>query len=174
MKNFHGVAGIILWIVLPLTSCDRDQGSVTGKVEFYLVAEFNTVGERCAIDLHSVELDPDPLIWYAELLSYNPEEHIFEITDGAKNTIQNLEHSVFGVPFGVTADGALVYTGYFWPGYSSLSCQWIVIDPLFWMGGNSLRVELGYPGLLEGAEIPDLRNDPRILDIFRRDGKLVE
>lgn len=174
MKSFHGIASIILWILLPFASCDWDQGNVTGKVEFYLVAEFNTVGEGCAIDPQSVKLYPDPLIRYSELLSYNPEEHTFEITDGAKDTIRNLEHSVVGVPFGVTAGGELIYTGYFWPAYSSLSCQWVVIDPLFGMRGNTLRVELGYPGISEGAEIPDRRNDPRILGIFRRDGKLVE
>jgi hypothetical protein len=41
-------------------------------------------------------------------------------------------------------------------------------------GDNELWVELGYPGPIDGVEIPDERNHPLILDIFRRDGKLIE
>jgi len=37
-----------------------------------------------------------------------------------------------------------------------------------------MHVNLGYPGQIEGAVIPDLHNDDRILRIFRRDGKLVD
>ncbi len=42
-------------------------------------------------------------------------------------------------------------------------------------GANELIVELGYPGLInDGTEIPDERNNPLILDIFSRDGKLID
>ena len=77
-----------------------------------------------------------------------------------------MEHSIGGIAFAVTANEELVYTGYFVPSYSSASVQWIVIDPLFWHLTNRMYVNLGYPGLFEGAVIPDHRNDERILKIF--------
>ena len=76
--------------------------------------------------------------------------------------------------FAVAADEELAYTGYFWPGYSSMGCQWITTDPLFIGNRNTMTMGLGYPGLIEGTSIPDNRNDPRILEIFRADGKLIE
>jgi hypothetical protein len=55
-----------------------------------------------------------------------------------------------------------------------MSCQWVVADPLFYGINDGLKINLGYPGTWEGYEIPDKRNDPRILAVFRKDGKLVE
>jgi hypothetical protein len=174
MRCIPTLPGTLLLICLSLAACDKNQSGVTGVVELYLMDEFGTVGEGCAIDPGTVKLQQEPLLWYANFLSYSPSEYAFTITYDARDTIEKMEHSVFGVPFGVTAGGELIYTGYFWPGYSSLGCQWIVIDPVFWRDGDKLYVELGYPGLMEGAEVPDHRNDPRILGIFRRDGKLAE
>jgi hypothetical protein len=39
---------------------------------------------------------------------------------------------------------------------------------------GELRMRLGYPGQATDGSIPDLRNEKIILDIFRRDGKLIE
>ena len=157
-------------------SCDRKRDDVGGVVELYLLEDFQTAGERCAIDNSTVHLQGEPLIGYDDLLGYDPEDHAFHVSGAALDAVENLQHSVWGIAFGVTANGELVYTGYFWPMYSSLSCQWVIIDPIHMMmaGDGTMRVELGYPGLIEGAEIPDSRNDPSILAIFRRDGKLIE
>jgi hypothetical protein len=51
-------------------------------------------------------------------------------------------------------------------------CQWVVADPLFIENDHGLMINLGYPGTWEGYEIPDKRNDPRILETFKQDGKL--
>jgi hypothetical protein len=37
---------------------------------------------------------------------------------------------------------------------------------------NKMQVRLGYPGLLPGQVIPDKRNDPRIIQVFKQDNKL--
>ncbi len=161
-------------MILLLYSCDKQGNDATGIVEFFLLEAYETVGEGCEIEQGSAKLETAPLIRYADLLQYDAGETTFTISPDAKETIDSMEHSVFGVPFGVTAGGELIYTGYFWPAYSSLGCQWIIIDPLFFRGENKLVVELGYPGQIDGVAIPDHRNDPRILEIFRRDGKLVE
>ena len=35
-------------------------------------------------------------------------------------------------------------------------------------------MEMGYPGPVVDSFVPDKRNDPHILEIFRADGKLIE
>lgn len=160
-------------------SCEKDSGDIPGadipgEVEFYLLDFYENLDSTPAIDLTSIVLSEDPLLIYEELKSYNAREYFFKITGEAKDKIEGMEHSVRGVAFAVTANEEVVYTGYFVPSFSSISLQWIVIDPVFWHLTNRMQVNLGYPGTFEGSEIPDLRNDERILEIFRRDRRLVE
>ncbi|HBG25425.1 MAG TPA: hypothetical protein DDX10_10330, partial [Rikenellaceae bacterium] len=86
--------------------------------------------------------------------------------------IKNIDHSVSGVAFAVTANGRVVYTGYFWPMFSSASCNWVTIDPIIAEYAKELKVTLGYPGDWEGVE--DRRNDERIISILSRDKKLIK
>jgi hypothetical protein len=167
---------LALLFVGTLISCDKNEsdptGDIPGEVKFYLIDAYETVDETPEIDFGTVVLNEDPLLYYSDLKAYNAREFFFKLTDGARDKIENMEHSVGGIAFAVTADEELVYTGYFVPSYSSISMQWVVIDPTFWHFTNRMYVNLGYPGQVEGVEIPDLRNDERILRIFRRDGKL--
>lgn len=161
-------------ILLMLPGCEKNQTNVTGEVELYLLQSYSTIDQTCAIDASSVELKDKPLISYSDFKSYDAKEYIFKISDRASKAVESLEHDVSGLPFAVVADNQLIYSGYFWPSYSSAMCQWIVIDPFMISGKNELRLRLGYPGPVEGVEIPDERNHELILGIFRRDGKLIE
>ncbi len=143
-------------------------------MEFYLLEAWENLNSTPAIDLGVHCSQEHPLLTYSELKSYNSKEYFFKVSDAARELIEGMEHSVGGIAFAVTANDVVVYTGYFVPCYSSVSVQWIVIDPLFWHLTNRMYVNLGYPAQFEGFEIPDLRNDERILKIFRRDRKLVE
>lgn len=176
MKKLIFYAALFIIVSSLLAACDKndDPERVTGGVELYLLESFETVESSCQIDNSTAVLKQDPFIKYSDFLSYNPEEYVFRVSEDAEETIENMEHPVNGVAFGVTADDELVYTGYFWPAHSSLICNWICIDPLSIYQGNELMVQMGYPGMMEGWEIPDKRNDPRILTIFRGDGKLIE
>ena len=165
----------IFALLLPAgTACEKAEADQDGGVEIYLLAFYETIGEECAIELSSVVIEEEPLVPYEDIRSYNSKEHEFRITSEASSAIESLPHSVTGLPFAVTADREIIYTGYFWPAYSSATCQWIVIDPLMLFGRNKLRVQLGYPGPLYGVEIPDERNQRKILKILRSDGKLLE
>ena len=165
---------LIALLFITTTSCEKWRGDAVGDVELYLLESYQTEDQSWAIQSSSIKLYKAPLIPYADINSYNSKKHIFKISDAAASVVKDLEHSVHGLAFAVTANGEVVYTGYFWPSYSSASCQWIVIDPLMIFGDSELRVELGYPGLFEGVDIVDERNNELILDIFRRDGKLKD
>ena len=159
-------------LLLVFAGCEKTSFNSNSKVELYLISSFSKMNNTWGIDESSVITKSNPLIEYSDFLSYNPKDYTFELTSSASETVKNLDHSVFGLAFAIKADESIIYTGYFWPSYSSASCDWIVIDPLSTLIGNKLQVRLGYPGLVQGQIIPDKRNDIRILRIFKRDNKL--
>ena len=142
-------------------------------VNFYLLEKYET-NQGCEIDENLIELSEDPIIPYVDIIAYNSIEYKFQFSEKAQKIVGQMDHSVLGVPFAIAEGKELIYTGYFWPAYSSASCDWITIDPMSIEYSGEAIMSLGYPGLLPGHSIPDKRNDARILEIFRRDGKLIE
>lgn len=166
---FKFILGLLVIFSVGCQTDDEDRN--LGRVELYLIDDFSRMGQSYQIDERSVVANDVAFIEYNELLSYDPEAHLFQLSDTAKERIGNLEN-IHGRPFAIKADGKLIYTGYFWQSYSSSICDWVVIDPLLAGIRNELKVQLGYPGLVQGQVIPDRRNDRRIIEIFQRDNKL--
>ena len=169
---------ITLFVALTFvfSACGKNENTnpVNGHVELYLLDSFKTIGYTGQIDEKTIVLKARPLVTYSDFLSYDPATYTFKISNTAREAIKSLEHSVHGLAFAIKANNVLIYSGYFWPGYSSASCDWVVIDPMGLSLDNKLMVELGYPGFMEGQVIPDRRNDQRILDIFAGDNKLIK
>lgn len=155
-------------------ACDKNDDPVVGEVEFFLLDSYETYGNTPAIDATTAVLENTPFLSYADLVSYNSETYTFELSAAGVEAVKDQSYPVDGKAFGVVANGNLIYTGYFWPSYSSMSCHWVVIDPTLTEINNQLRVRLGYPGEANDGSIPDERNEDVILDVFKRDGKLVE
>ena len=165
----------IIGILSVLTyGCEKDGINSDGKVELYLLDSYSKIENSFQIDEATIKTQTSPLISYTDFISYDSINYTFELSDKAKNTIKNMEHSVHGVAFAVKANGTLIYSGYFWPSYSSASCDWVVIDPMMSSIDNKIIVSLGYPGLFQGQVIPDKRNDSRIIEIFEYDNKLIK
>jgi hypothetical protein len=167
----HAIIGILSFALL---GCEKEEMKLDGIVELYLLDSYSTLENSFQIDETTITTNNFPLIGYLDFISYDPKNYTFEISDKAKNAIGNLEHSVHGVAFSVTANGTIIYSGYFWPSYSSASCDWIVIDPVMVGSDNKITVNLGYPGLVQGHTIKDRRNDGRIIRIFESDAKLLK
>ncbi len=163
---------VFLLAILTLIACQKDDSKMAADgMEFFLLVSYQTIGQSCQIDERTIITEDEPVIFYPELLTYNPNTYTFELSESAKARIKALEQSTTGIAFAVLAGRQLVYTGYFWPGYSSASCNWVTIDPIFLDLG--MTVKLGYPGPVDGQEIPDRRNDPAIIKILERDNKLI-
>ena len=166
---------IISFAIFFLTSCEKYQ-SVRQPgygVEFYRIEDFQKLGSSSKIINSTVKLSNSVIIYYDEIKSYNPDTYTFTVSENCANKLNDFENNhIHGTPFAVTVDKEIIYTGYFWCGFSSSGVDWVTIDPLNYSGNNLLRVSLGYPGLIQGDYIPDDRNDHRILDILRIDGKL--
>lgn len=157
-------------------ACDKNENTNPkyGSVELFLLDSYKTIGSTNQIDEKTIITKSQPLVTYSDFQSYEPSKFTFIISNTAKESIKSLKHSVNGIAFAIKGNNDLIYSGYFWPSYSSASCSWVVIDPMRLSLDNELNVRLGYPGLIEGQVIPDKRNDKRILDIFTSDDKLIK
>ncbi len=158
-------------------ACEKEDDTPAGKrVDIYRLADYKTaVGSARIID-STVMLDEDVLIPFNEMIAYNKKNHTFTVTEQIAEKLNDTGENPFHrTGFAVTVDQQVIYTGYFWAGYSSATCDWVIIDPLNYASkddgaGNKLEVRLGYPTAFEG--VPDQRNDRRILEVFRLHEKL--
>lgn len=173
MRQKISTLAIIGMLSFFISGCHKNEVSLSGKVELYLLDSYSKINNSSQIDEKTVKIKSSALISYENFISYDSENYIFQISDKARKAIDEIKHSVHGVAFGIKANETLVYTGYFWPSISSASCDWIVIDPVM-IHDNKIKVSLGYPGLIQGQCIPDNRNDSRIIKIFENDNKLIK
>lgn len=166
-----------LWFLFGMifiTSCNLTENDLhpNGSVDIYLLKSWQQRENSFQILDSEIELKAEPLVSYSELIQYDQKAYAFKLSEAARQRIAGLEHHGHGQPFAVTVNDSVIYTGYFWASFSSALCDWVVIDPLFATSDEWMRVNLGYPWQLPDFNIPDKRNDQRILQVFRADKKL--
>jgi len=122
--------------------------------------------------LSHLELEAEPFLSINDIVAYSKADHLIELTREGFEKVRNLNPRVWGRAFAVCVDGSPIYAGAFWPAYSSMSYDGVVIDPI--LASPDLRViaiQLGYPG--EGFfRGEDPRGDPRVFEALQRAGKL--
>ena len=132
MKKYIVFFELIAVFSLTFIACNKNEDlkTISGNVELYLLQSYETVENTSQIDESSVITKENPLISYSDFISYDSKNYIFKISDNAKQSIQDIEFPVYGVAFAIKANNNLVYTGYFWTGYSSASCNWVELIQL--------------------------------------------
>ncbi len=153
MKNF-----VALGLLFVLISCEKDENSIpSGKsIDFYYISEYKNIDNSFKIIDSSVVISDSKIIDYSDIISYSSKNYTFVVSDSISDRLNDFKnHSIHGVPFALVINKEIIYTGYFWASYSSSSCDWITIDPLDFLGNNELTVQLGYPGMMQGDNIPD-------------------
>lgn len=119
-------------------------------------------------------LPPDAVLVVstADIVSYTWESHTLELEPAAYRRIDVMLPPTSGTAFAACVGRECVYTGAFWPAYSSQSYGGVVINVApVWPGAGRIQISLGYPGgdFFEGT---DPRGDPRIREALERAGKL--
>ena len=113
-------------------------------IEFYLIKDFQKVGTSAKIINNSVILSDSVIIYYDEIVSYNSDAYTFTLTESSADRLNDFKNNhIHGTPFAVTVDKEVIYTGYFWCGFSSSMVDWVTIDPLNYSGKNQLRYRSG-------------------------------
>ena len=119
-----------------------------------------------------VELAQTPILSSSDIVSYSEATHEIEMTQQGYIAIAALPLPVTGLSFVVCVNHQPIYAGSFWPGYSSLSFDGIVIDPILASEEHPvIQIQLGYPGS-DFFSVVDPRSDLRILQAFADAGKL--
>jgi hypothetical protein len=159
-------------ILLPLVSCST--ATLTPLTEegfaIYLLAE--NISPQIPADLDLMELAQHPILSGNEIISYTSATHEIELTQQGYEAIAALSLPVTGLSFMVCVNHQPIYPGSFWPGYSSLSFDGIVIDPILATEEHPvIHIQLGYPGS-DFYTAVDPRSDLRILQALEDSGKL--
>ncbi|MBS3808372.1 MAG: hypothetical protein KGY60_12780 [Bacteroidales bacterium] len=163
--------GLILFAALTWGCEKDDDGPTANAVNIYRLSDYKTAEGSCRIIDSTVKLDDHIIVPFDQMIAYNKRTHTFTVTDRIAERLNDTqEDPIHSTAFAVIVDREVIYTGYFWAGYSSASCDWVTIDPLNYGGRNELKVSLGYPAPFE--DVPDRRNDKKILKVFRLHGKL--
>lgn len=158
---------ICLFCLFGLQNCQKKCHLVeTGEeVSFHFLDDHTFSGIGCAIDESSVTIQEIAFIRYDQILSYDPESHVFGLDTQAVEWLREREDELHQKAFAVTVDGELIYTCYFWLAWSSLSCDWYTTDPLMLDYFGGLKIKGAYPGDPDRGS-QEKRNDKQILCIF--------
>jgi hypothetical protein len=162
---------LLLSAIFIIGSCEKDvknEEEIKGNVYFYLLKSYETKNNSSEIITGTAQIADKPLIEYKDIISYNSDLSVYNISKKARGKILSLITDVSGPAFAVTVDKKIVYAGYFWPVTSSLSCDWTNIDPLFIDFWDGLKV---MPG--DNRDEANPANDSILIEIFKRDKKLI-
>jgi hypothetical protein len=158
-----------LLVLIMLAQCGR-VSSTEREFAIYLPVQKLPPHQLSGVDLADLELEDTPILSVDDIVAYSRETHEIELTASAYERIGQLEVPVDGMPFVVCVGRDPIYLGAFWPLYSSLSFDGVVIQvPL--MDEPMIQITLGYPSSPFFAG-EDPRSDPRILQALAQAGKL--
>jgi hypothetical protein len=139
-----------------------------GEFSIYLPAPRVAADQLTALE--AIELEQEPIVAGNDIIVYDWLMHEIELTAAAYERVGQLEVPVDGTPFVVCLGREPVYVGAFWPLYSSLTFDGVVITvPL--TDGHTVQIALGYPSPSFFAG-EDPRSDPSIWQSLERAGKL--
>jgi hypothetical protein len=127
-----------------------------------------------ASDLDALELQEEPIIGAADIVSYSQATHEMELTAEAYERVQqlfSLPVDVDGLPFVVRVGRERIYGGAFWTPASSLIFEGVIIMEPFATDSHTVALSLGYPSP-EAFTGTDPRSDARILESLESSGKL--
>ncbi len=166
------VLGIMLAGILSGFSCTspEEEPSKDEGFAIYLPAREIAISEMPLIS--NLELADEPIVAPVDIVSYYRNTHEIELAVEAYDRLSGLEIPINGKVFVVCVDRQPVYWGAFWPGYSSMTFDGVIIlTPLFLLDRHAIQIELGYPSesFFTGE---DPRSNPDIMQSLQKTGKL--
>lgn len=156
-------------VFLPVVDALVPRESV-GEFSIYLTTQEAPAASLSQASLDTLELENQPILSGDDVLRYSRETHEIVLTSPAYERINQLSVPTGGRGFVVCVGNERIYTGAFWPLFSSQSSDGVVIEvPLV---DQSMRIQVGYPEPLDLFKGEDFRSDVRILQSLERAGNL--
>lgn len=160
------LASIAILSAIVLSGCAPDQGK---GFEIYLVA--NDPPPAMLASISCIIIADEPVIGEKDIVAYDAKSHEIRLTRAAFERIAALPVPVNGKAFAACVDKEIIYVGAFWTPISSQSFEGVTIMKPFDDTGDTVLIQLGYPGGFSGAHDP--RGDSRIIAALDRAGKLA-
>lgn len=170
----RGNCARLCWFILPLLVLSGCCAIVQKEFGIYLLRGDMPTVQFQASDLDALELQEEPIIGIADIVSYSQATHEMELTAEAYARVQQLFSTpvdVDGLPFVVRVGRERIYGGAFWTPASSLIFKGVIIMEPFATDSHTVRLSLGYP-TPEAFAGTDPRSDARILESLEKSGKL--
>ena len=156
-----------------IISCDNTNDIKIGNgLEIYLTKtaySSNLQKDYSSMSLDTVALLPEPILMYKDILSYDTLAHKLTLAI-SHDSLKIGQASVYGRMFIVTIDKKPIYCGFKWPVISSVPCNWIYIEEPYEALDNLKNNEIVIS--FQTNQYTDPRNDKRIIDRLKKDGKL--
>ena len=145
-------------------ACNKSDAGTGKLVEIYKFKITRSSGP-CKIDSSRAELAETPLISNSAIRSYNKNNSEFLISNEAGEKIKKLMDNE---PLAVTVDKELIYYFVNKPSYSSSICNAHISMEHFALNKIRMYIMSSNPA----TPIPDQRNDSRLINALRAQGKL--
>lgn len=162
---------LITIFALAFSGC---QSAKNAHFAIYLLAQDIPAPKLSQGDLDQLNLKSEPLIASDDIISYDANNHVMELTQAAYTRLQQifpLPVKVDGIPFVVCVGKEPIYIGAFWTPVSSLSYDGVVIMQPFEAKATTVQIALGYP-VSDVFTGNDPRADSRIMKALEQDKKL--
>ena len=152
-------------------STDSLRSGASGKIEIYLLSTTVFTSGKCEVNASQSKIAEVPIISNDDIVAYYTAEHEFEVKAAAFQKIISLADKT---AFVVTLNKQVVYYGIYKPFISSSSCDHSITMSTLTYNINQFRLKmgLGYPGLLQGINVDDLRNETNVMSALEKQGKL--
>lgn len=158
---------IVLAILLSASCSKRPpQPVVKHDVAVYKLSSYQSLAGQCRVDPSTAVLDVNPLIEEAGIVRYDSAACIYTLTDAAAQKITALPPRT---ALAFTVDKEVIYYFVYMPLFTNSECRESIVTTM--ITGPTMPVRLGYPPYPE-PNIPDQRNDKRLMDALQAKGKL--
>jgi len=173
LQNMKTKLIMTVLIGLLIISCDNSNDIKIGNgLEIYLTKTAyisNLQKDYSSMNLDTVVLQDAPILKYKDISSYDTLTHKLTLAI-SHDSLKIGQASVYGRMFIVTIDKKPIYCGFKWPIISSIPCNWVFIEEPY-DGLDNLKdneIEISF----QSKQYTDPRNDKRIIDRLKKDGKL--
>ncbi len=162
---------LLLALVLSLCACSPVAAQHEQGVAIYLPAQAMSGRDVMTADLAAVSLQPEPVIAADDIVYYSAVSHDLVLEPAAIERLSGLKVPVQGLAFVICNGNKPLVAGAFWTPISSLSFEGLTINIPFGLEETRVHLYSGYP-MVDEPMPNDPRDNPQLLDAFRRMGKL--
>lgn len=162
------ILGICL--VFFIHACKKEQVQAGEQVEIYLLKTTQFVAGACQVDASNSVIQETAFVKNEDILSYSPTTFQFTFSKTAFDKLKTLSPRTV---IAIVIDKQVLYYSIYFPMYFSSSCDKSIVWDFSLDQSLGIIMKLGYPGLMQGVNITDDRNNEKLILTLKKQGKLI-